>query len=174
MVVNPKLLELIDEHFHTVEDKDCALTYCLCVELGTIITLYKWGVFKNEANESKFRILFVNEDPEAIGSQRKYKLKIPLFVTDVDKSLYSKYYKELIKNPKLTPFKTKLVNRAEGKQAFEELVDMYDEFDLKHFLDATVDYYTTAGQYATALPKFLQEAAMAAYESFKKEKSNLL
>nr|HPQ79637.1 hypothetical protein [Candidatus Dojkabacteria bacterium] len=156
------------------DDRDAALTYACCVELGTITTLYRWGLFKTEDDESKYRILLVDENVDAIGSQRKYKLKVPLWVNEIDLDLYDTYYKALIKSPKMVQHKARLVNNIEGKEAFQDIQELVKGFDVNRFIEATINYYVKEGQYAKSLPKFLTELGIGYYESYKEVKSNLI
>lgn len=171
--INPKLLNLIQKHFPNPDDASACLTYALCVEAETILTLYKWGLLKNEENEAKFRILLVDEDVDAIGSQRKYKLKIPLWTDEVEEDLYVKYYKAVFSDPSVVKAKGLLFNKPEGKGAFNDLVINNKPFDLQRLINCTIQYYKRT-EYALSLPRFLNELAQGEYLSYQPVKSNLI
>jgi hypothetical protein len=172
--INPDLLHLIDTKFDTAIDKDIAITYAICVWANTIITLYQLGLFKNETEEYKYRILLVDENPDATGSQRQYKLKVPLFVNnDIDEDLWQEFYKWLVTNPRLVSNKGRFVNNSEGRFAFKELQQI-KEFDISRFKACTEAYYMREGQYAKNLTSYLQELAYGEYIGFRETKSNIL
>lgn len=171
--INPKLLELIESVFDNIDDQKQALTFAACIELDTLDTLYSWGVFKDNSDEHKFRVALMERDIETDSLQVKYKLRFPLFVNEVEQDYYNEFLSWLVKNPKLVQHKGRFSNTQEGRLAFKEL-QLTKDFDINRFKASVETYYNREGQYAKALPKFLQENAKGEYEGFVKEKSNVL
>lgn len=172
-IINPKLLELINDVFDDIDSQKTALTYAACIELDTLDVLYQWGIFKDVSDEHKYRIALMEKDVDTYSLQSKYKLRFPLWVSEVEEDLYSEFYSWLVKNPKLVQHKGRFSNTQEGKMAFKELQFIKD-FDISRFKASVEHYYNREGQYAKALPKFLTENAKGEYEGFKETKSKLI
>lgn len=175
--INPELIDTINKHFDSVDDKEDALMLAMCLYLNNIMFLYRRGIVKSQDEEDtlfkRFRILFVQEDPDNDTVARKFKLKIPLFVSEVEESQWDIYYKWLVKNLKLSAQKGRFSQTIEGKEAFKEL-QLIKGFDLARLQACTEAYYMREGQYAKALPKFLVENARGEYEGYKEVKSKLI
>jgi hypothetical protein len=174
MQLNPKLLKLIDDVWQDADDKDAALLYAAAVQLGLVTTLYKWGIFKEDADEHKYRILLCKADIDTDSLQRKFILPEPLFVNEVEEDVWDEFHKWLVKNPKLVHCKNKITTvTKEGKDAFKEL-QLIKDFDISRFKASVEQYYVTSGDYSKALPKFLVENARGEYEGFREVKSKLI
>ena len=171
--INPKLLEHINTIFDDIASQKKAMLFCLATFADCTDVLYEWGIMQSEEDEHLMRISLMEKDIDTDSLQAKYKLRFPLFVTEVEEDVWDEFYKWLVKNPKLTAHKGRFSSTLEGKKAFEEL-QLIKEFDKERFKASVETYYNREGQYAKALPKFLVENARGEYEGFVKEKNNVL
>lgn len=164
--INPKLLEVIQDVFDTIEDQKKAMLFCLAIFSDTVDVLYEWNIIQNVEEEHKFRIALMEKDVDGDSLQAKYSLRFPLFVNEVGQDYYNDFLSWLVKNPKLVSHKGRFSNTNEGRLAFREL-SLIKDFDINRFKASTETYYNREGQYAKALPKFLTENAKGEYEGFK-------
>lgn len=171
-IKNPELIELINEHFQDPISKDIALTYAICVELGTITTLYELGLFKSIEDEHKYRILLVCEDEDWDGSTRKYKLRYSLFTENNNVSKFDEYLLWLKKNPKLKAVSGRFDGLYETRQAFKAIESTMPDFS--RLQACTEDFYVKQGQYAPKLLTFITGHLRAEYDAWEKSKSKLI
>ena len=171
--INPKLLELIDSVFDNMDDQKKAQLFCAAIELDCVDVLYDWGVMQNIEEEHKYRVALMERDIETDSLQVKYKLRFPLFVTELGEDMWDEFYKWLHVNPKLKNYSAKLRTTPDAKKAFEEIQSIKN-FDISRFKAATEQYYLETGEYSLALPKFLVELGRGKYEGFVQLKSKLI
>jgi len=177
MKINPELLKIIDRHFDTIEDKEDALLLCTCVELNNIMFLYRRGVVKNQGEEDtlfkRFRILFVLEDPDSDTMARKYKLRYPLWIEELEEDLFTVYHKALVMRFKTLPQSSRLIGNTKTREAFKELQMRHKDFDIQRIIDATIDYYEKE-EFTKNLDNFLIDLGDTKYLAWEKRKNKMI
>jgi hypothetical protein len=176
--INPALLKVIDDRFDNINDKNKVLTYCACVELGTILTLYEWELFKTDEDEKKLirscEILFVLEDADNDTMARKYKLRYPLWTNEeMEEDLFTAYHKALVMRFKTLSQSDRILSNAKTREAFKELQMRHKNFDLQRIIDATIDYYENT-EFAKNLDNFLDDLGDTKYMAWEKRKSKMI
>lgn len=156
-------------------EPEIAQLYAFCVEYNLVHRLYELGIFKSMSDEEVYRINLVVDDVEQEhGTQRLYQCRVPLFEFHIEENkTFDFFYRNLVTRPSLRPFISKLDRNEESKDAFEELMLKYPDFDVNKLVDSTEDYYRNE-QYSKKLSNFLKENAEGVYLSYEKKKVNLI
>lgn len=171
--INPRLLNLIESVFDNVDDQKCALTFCACIELDTLDTLYSWGLFKDISDEHRFRVALMERDIDTDSLQAKYKLRFPLFVQETEQDLFDIYHKALVMRFKTLPQSSRLFGNAKTREAFKALQMRHKDFDVQRMIDATINYYLKE-DYLKNLDGFLDDLGDTKYMAWEKQKSKVL
>lgn len=171
--INPKLLEHINTIFDDVHSQKKAIHFCIAVFLDSIDVLYEWGIMANEEEEHKFRLALMEKDIDTDSLQAKYKLRFPLFVTEVEEDVFSLYHKALVMRFKTLPQSNRLIGDTKTKEAFKALQMRHKNFDVQRMIDATINYYLSE-DYLKNLDNFLNELGDTKYIGWEKQKSRVL
>lgn len=171
--INPKLLEHINTVFDTIEDQKKAMLFCLAIFSDCSDVLYEWGVMASEEDEHKYRVALMVRDIDTDSLQPKYRLRYPLFVTEVEEDVFSLYHKALVMRFKTLPQSSRLLGNTKTKEAFKALQSRHKDFDVQRMIDATIDYYIRE-DYAKNLDNFLEDLGDTAYLAWEKRKSKVL